>query len=118
MLTAYFRQDARTQTESAALLARNIEMDVGTFTDAFAKWRNGSQDVAGAKSHLEGLLKNAASVSMTLFSQPSMYQFSWMHASQKHRSLVVVPTFSKVMDEQGRALEQPQELVILVSERI
>ncbi|KAI6864388.1 hypothetical protein KC343_g694 [Hortaea werneckii] len=118
MLTAYFRQDARTQTESAALLARNIEMDVGTFTDAFAKWRNGSQDVAGAKSHLEGLLKNAASVSMTLFSQPSMYQFSWMHASQKHRSLVVVPTFSKVTEEQGRALEQPQELVILVSERI
>ena len=93
-------------------------MDVDTFTDAFAKWRNGSQDVAGSKSHLEGLLNNAASVAMTLFSQPSMYQFSWMHASQKHRSVVVVPTFSKVTDEQGRALEQPQELMRLVAERI
>ncbi|RMY99593.1 hypothetical protein D0860_08251 [Hortaea werneckii] len=118
MLTAYFRQDARTQTESAVLLTRNIGMDVDTFTDAFAKWRNESQDVAGAKSHLEGLLNNAASVAMTLFSQPSMYQFSWMHASQKHRSLLVVPTFTKVTDEQGRALEQPQELMRLVAERI
>ncbi|RMY72944.1 hypothetical protein D0863_04179 [Hortaea werneckii] len=118
MLTAYFRQDARTQTESAALLAHNIEMDVDTFTDAFAKWRNGSQDVAGAKSHLEGLLNNAESVAMTLFSQPSMYQFSWMYASPKHRSVVVAPTFSKITDEQGRALEQPQELMRLAAERI
>ncbi|KAI7472671.1 hypothetical protein KC357_g5676 [Hortaea werneckii] len=118
VLTAYFRQDANTQTESAALLARNIEMDVDTFTDAFARWRNGSQDVAAAKSHLEGLLKNAALVATTLFSQPSMYQFSWMHVSQKHRSVAVVPTFTKVTDEQGRPLEQPQELMRLIAERI
>ncbi|KAI7287175.1 hypothetical protein KC343_g285 [Hortaea werneckii] len=118
MLTAYFRQDANTRSESAALLTRNIEIDIDTFTNAFAKWRNESQDAAGAKSHLEGLLNNAASVATTLFSQPSMYQFSWMHASQKHRSVAVVPTLRKVTDEQGRALEQPQELMRLVAERI
>ncbi|KAI7549343.1 hypothetical protein KC331_g3853 [Hortaea werneckii] len=118
MLTAYFRQDAGTQTESAAFLARNIEMDVDAFTDAFAKWRNESQDVAGAKSHLEGLLKHAASVATTLFSQPSMYHFSWIYTPQYNRSVLVVPTFRKVTDEQGKALEQPQELMRPVAERI
>ncbi|KAI7214145.1 hypothetical protein KC333_g6196 [Hortaea werneckii] len=118
MLTVYFRQDVGTQTESAAFLAHNIEMDVNTFTDAFAKWRNESQDVAGAKSHLEGLLKNASSVATTLFSQPSMYQFSWIYSPQYNRSVLVVPTFRKVTDEQGRALEQPQELMRPVAERI
>ncbi|RMZ11846.1 hypothetical protein D0862_02847 [Hortaea werneckii] len=118
MLTAYFRQDASTQTESAAFLAHNIEMDVDTFADAFAKWRSESQDVAGAKSHLEGLLKNAASVATTLFSQPSMYQFSWVYSPQYNRSVLIVPTFRKVTDEQGKALEQPQELMRPVAERI
>ena len=118
MLTAYFRQDAGTQTESAAFLAHNMEMDVDALTVAFAKWRNESQDVAGAKSHLEGLLKNAASVATTLFSQPSMYQFSWMYTPQYNRSVLVVPTFRKVTDEQGKALEQPQELMRPVAERI
>ncbi|KAI7155388.1 hypothetical protein KC349_g7031 [Hortaea werneckii] len=118
MLTAYFRQDAGTTTESEAFLAHNIEIDVDTFTDAFAKWRNVSQDVAGARSHLEGLLKNASSVATTLFSQPSMYQFSWIYSPQYNRSVLVVPTFRKVADEQGKALEQPQELMRPVAERI
>ncbi|RMX86689.1 hypothetical protein D0869_02906 [Hortaea werneckii] len=118
LLPLGFTQDAGTQTESAAFLARNIEMDVDAFTDAFAKWRNESQDVAGAKSHLEGLLKNAASVASTLFSQPSMYQFSWIYTPQYNRSVLIVPTFRKVTDEQGKALEQPQELMRPVAERI
>ncbi|GAB1742847.1 hypothetical protein NU219Hw_g8554t1 [Hortaea werneckii] len=118
MLTAYFRQNAGTQTESAAFLARNIEMYVDAFTDAFAEWRNESQDVAAAKSHLEGLLNNAASVATTLFSQPSMYQFSWIYTPQQNRSVLVVPAFRKVTDEQGEVLEQPQELMRPVAERI
>lgn len=94
---------------------------IETFADAFFLWKSQPKDEAPARQHLVELLRNASNLATMLFAQPSSYEFTWPTPPReggKRRSLPVIPAFDKVANEDGHALEQPQNLMQALLERL
>jgi hypothetical protein len=55
---------------------------------------------------LEEILKRAARLSWTLFSQPAEYQVDW--SDEDRGGVVAWPAFEKTTDDNGKALRHPR----------
>ncbi|KAK5129853.1 hypothetical protein LTR08_002761 [Meristemomyces frigidus] len=122
VLTAYINQRPLAKPEARRRQDTAILAMAESFSDAFFLWDADPKDEALVRQHLVELLKTAADVATTLFTQPSSFDLRWeqplVKANDEQRDLVVVPALMKVADEHGQSLTPAQPLTQAVIERL
>ncbi len=100
-----------------------IQASATDFSAAFAPWANARSSDGDRIQNLVDIMRNAAQVGVSIFSQASDFKYIWTAPSEGRshsraqsrgrgsRSIVVTPGFVKVTDENARPLKHGQVLV-------
>ncbi|PWY71418.1 hypothetical protein BO83DRAFT_362840 [Aspergillus eucalypticola CBS 122712] len=94
---------------SSAAAQRNIAALAENFSEAFAIYQDPELSDADRRRHLASVVREAAQLSVWLFTQPCSFNFSWSAPSPG--SVVVLPAVIKISDERGDILPVPQKMV-------
>ncbi|PYH67807.1 uncharacterized protein BO88DRAFT_464533 [Aspergillus vadensis CBS 113365] len=94
---------------SLAAAQNNITALADNFSEAFASYRNPELSDGDRRRHLVSVVKEAAQLSVWLFTQPCSFNFSWSAPSPG--SIVILPAVIKTSDERGDILPVPQKMV-------
>ncbi|OJJ66473.1 hypothetical protein ASPBRDRAFT_34920 [Aspergillus brasiliensis CBS 101740] len=106
MLTARLHSEYLDSTSAAA--QRNIETLADAFSEAFAIYRNPELSDADCRRHLVSVVREAAQLSVWLFTQPCSFEFNW---TAPPGSIAVLPAVMKISDERGVDLPVSQKVV-------
>ncbi|GKZ99197.1 hypothetical protein AnigIFM60653_003402 [Aspergillus niger] len=107
MLTTRLHAQYLDTTSEAA--QKNIATLAEGFSEVFGLYRNPELPDADRRRHLVSVVKEAAQLSVWLFTQPCSFEFSWSAPSPG--SIVILPAVMKISDERGDKLPVPQKMV-------
>lgn len=124
VLTAYLRPDLTSEPDVLRERDVKIASMADRFATAFSSFEYEKRDPDAARTHLINLLRSAADVAYTLFTQPSTFEFRWRQQMKRKEvaaarpSVAVVPELRKVADEHGLELAKGQILFEMVREQL
>lgn len=107
MLTARLHPEYMDLSSAAA--QNNITALADSFSEAFAIYQDSELSDGDRRRHLVSVVREAAQLSVWLFTQPCSFNFSWSAPSPG--TIVVLPAVIKTSDERGDILPVPQKMV-------
>ncbi|KAF2703083.1 hypothetical protein K504DRAFT_508491 [Pleomassaria siparia CBS 279.74] len=121
VITAQLMQSAYVRSPFSAIDARNqnIQAAMNTLEGILQPYADSRVDNNQRRRNLEEILKRAASLAFTLFSQPNSWKFDWQdEESFKLGSLCVFPALVQVTNENGETVKPPRTFSEAVIRRL
>ncbi|KAK6374559.1 hypothetical protein LTR64_002670 [Lithohypha guttulata] len=123
VLTAYLRPEANAPTNTSTSQLETgedlaIRAAAHQFSSAFAPWLHPGQSAAAVAQNLEAIMRSAAQVGLTIFSQPAEFAYAWGSEDASRQGgrrsvgrLVVTPALLKMRDDNSRQVNPAAVIV-------
>ncbi|KAK5103132.1 hypothetical protein LTS08_003936 [Lithohypha guttulata] len=121
--TAYLRPEANAPTNTSTSQLESgedsaIRAAAHQFSSAFAPWLHPVQSAAAVAQNLEAIMRSAAQVGLTIFSQPAEFAYAWGSEDASRQGgrrsvgrLVVTPALLKMRDDNSRQVNPAAVIV-------
>jgi hypothetical protein len=97
----------------------NIQAAMGALENILQPYADSRMNDEHRKRNLEELLKRAAGFALTLFSQPSTWDFDWKEEQGvRSAELCIFPALMQLTDETGEPVRPPQPFSEAVVRRL
>lgn len=110
-LTSQLLYPRGTQSSSGIVEGQNVstQATADTLDQVLQPFADGRLDNAQRRKNLEGIIKRSVAFALTLFAQPSSFEFEWVKSgSISPDDLCIFPALVQVVDESGQALRPPR----------